>query len=854
MAKRTERVQRRRRSEAPAGGRQRAETPIRRRPSSSPSQPSGGGLGTTGGGYGTTSGGGSTPSSGGFPLGGGGGLGGSSMLIIGVIIALIVCGFLAFNFFGGGGGDGGLLEAPAQSSDQTGDFGDEPESGGLDTGDGGLLGSGAEEEEAAVGAVAEPFTPPPVSADGDTWLVMLYQDADDRILEQDIYLDLNEAERVGSSDRVQIVAQVDRYQGGYSGDGNWTGTRRYYITPDPTLNELDSQLIEDLGEVNMADGDTLVDFVTWAMETFPADKQVLIMSDHGMGWPGGWTDPTAPDRGDDNVALAQNGDMLFLMELDEALTIIRERTGLEKFELIGLDACLMAHVEVNSALAPHARYAVASQEVEPALGWAYTGFLNDLASNPDMGGAELGRLIVDSYIREDQRIVDDQARAEFARGGASLGGLFGFGGGGGVTAEQLTQQLERDITLSVIDLEAMPSLTDSLNNLAFALQDDDQRLIAEARTYAQPFTSIFGSNVPASYIDLAHFAQLLVGNSRNQAVMDAANQLMAVIDTVVVAEKHGPNKAGANGVSIYFPNSQLYGTSVAGPDSYTTIANRFAAESLWDEFLTFHYTGRLFDRGATAVAVPDRGVELQGPGSGDIAISPLTLADDVAAPGQPILLSIDLTAENVGYVYLFAGFLDSAANSIYVADTDYLESSDTREIGGVFYPEWGEGEFTLEFEWEPIVFGINDGTTTVSALFQPETYGAAPEDAIYTVDGIYTYADGEVRRGRLYFNNEDGMLVQVYGYTGETEEALGAPREIVPAAGDSFTVLEQWMDLDESGSVAAISEQEGGTVTFSDVPFVWEELDAAVGEYVVGFIVEDLDGKRFPVYEQVRVE
>jgi hypothetical protein len=773
------------------------------------------------------------------------------MLIIGVIIALVICGFLALNFFGGGGDSGGLLEAPAQSSDQTGGFGDEPESGGLDTGDEGLLGSGAEEEEPAV---VEPFTPPPVSADGDTWLVMLYQDADDKILEQDIYLDLNEAERIGSSDRVQIVAQVDRYQGGYQGDGNWTGTRRYYITPDPALNQLSSQLVEDLGEVNMADGQTLVDFVTWAMDTFEADKHVLIMSDHGMGWPGGWTDPTAPNRGPDNVALAQNGDMLFLMELDRALSAIREQTGLEKFELIGLDACLMAHAEVNSALAPHARYAVASQEVEPALGWAYTGFLNDLAANPDMSGAELGRLIVDSYIREDQRIVDNQARAEFASSGASLGSLFGFGGGGGPSAEQLTQQLERDITLSVVDLEALPTFTESLNDFAFTLQDEDQRLIAEARTYTQPFTSIFGSNVPAAYIDLSHFAQLLANNSRNQNVVQAANELIGVIENVVVAEKHGQNKAGANGVSIYFPNSQLYGTAVAGSQSYTTIANRFASESLWDDFLTFHYTGRLFDRGATAAAVPDRGVELQGPGSGDISISPLTLSDNVAAPGQPILLSMDLTAENVGYIYFFAGFLDSDANSIYIADTDYLESSDTREIDGVFYPDWGEGEFTLEFEWEPIVFGINDGVNTLSALFQPETYGAAPEDAVYTVEGIYHYADGESRRGRLYFSNEDGMLIQVYGYTGESEEALGAPREIVPAAGDSFTVLEQWMDLDESGSVTAISEQEGGTVTFSDVPFTWEELDAAAGEYVVGFIVEDMDGKRFPVYERVTVQ
>ena len=33
-------------------------------------------------------------------------------------------------------------------------------------------------------------------------------------------------------------------------------------------------------------------------------------------------------------------------------------------------------------------------------------------NNPSVTGADLGRYIVDSYISEDQRIVDDQARAE----------------------------------------------------------------------------------------------------------------------------------------------------------------------------------------------------------------------------------------------------------------------------------------------------------------------------------------------------------------------------------------------------------------------------------------------------------
>ncbi len=38
--------------------------------------------------------------------------------------------------------------------------------------------------------------------------------------------------------------------------------------------------------------------------------------------------------------------------------------------------------------------------------------------------------------------------------------------------------------------------------------------------------------------------------------------------------------------------------------------------------------------------------------------------------------------------------------------------------------------------------------------------------------------------------------------------------------------------------------QEGGTLTFGRQAFTWKTLDAAAGNYMVGFVVEDLDGNR----------
>ncbi len=699
-------------------------------------------------------------------------------------------------------------------------------------------------------AATKPAAAAASSADGGNWLVMLYQDADDKVLEQDIYVDLNEAERVGSSDRVQIVAQIDRYRAGYQGDGDWSEARRYFVTQDDDLERLGSEVVEELGEVNMADAATLTDFVTWAMTTYPADHHVLILSDHGMGWPGGWSDTDSRRAGDRSIPLsAALGDQIFLMELDEALGTIRSQTGIDKLDLVGMDACLMSHLEVYDALAPHARIAVASQETEPALGWAYASFLQSLVENPDMDAAQLGHLIVESYIDEDERIVDDSARADLMRQGSGMSGMYGLFEP--PSAEAVAAQMGRGVTLTAVDLAAIPAVIDRLNSLTLALQEVGQPNVAKARSYAQSFTSIFGSQVPASYIDLGHFAGLLKRAVMDPDVASAVDDLLAAIGQSVLAEKHGADKPGATGISVYFPTSQVFNTREAGPPSYFALAERFAADSLWDDFLVYHYTGRSFDEGAvaTAASVPSRSV-VAAPGAGQIEVSPLQLSSDTAAPGQPVLLSADISGGPIGYIYLFAGFVDTASKSIFVADMDYLDSGDTQELQGVYYPDWGEGDFTLEFEWEPLMFEVTDGDTSTLALLEPENYGATPADAIYSAAGVYTYADGESRVAKLQF--ADGALQQVLGFSGE--DGTGAPREIVPSPGDSITILEQWMDLNEQGAVTGQATQPGATLTFNQQTLTWRELDAAVGTYVVGLIVEDLDGNRTARYAPVTVE
>ncbi len=831
--KRTVQGGRRRSSGPSSGGRKQAPAPQRRR---EPARPSGGGGSTR------------PPSGGGASMGGlpGGGLPGGLSLGKSPIVVIVL--LILFAVIGGrqffGGGDDSVQDtavatpqpAPVQSA---------------------IVRTPAPLNlvlpDAAPLAVL-PAAAPASYSSNQTWTILLYQDADDKILEQDILIDLNEAERIGSTDQVNIVAQIDRYRGGYTGDGDWSGTRRYYVTQDDDLARLGSQLLMDLGELNMGDTRTLVDFVAWSVENYPADNYVLIMSDHGMGWPGGWTDKDPATRGDSSIPLAASlGGQLYLHDLDAALEEIRQRAGVAQFELIGMDACLMGHLEVFAMLAPHARYAVASQEVEPALGWAYTGFLGDLVNNPGMSGADLAQAIVDTYIVDDQRITDETARAQMTQRGSPLGGLFSLLGGGSSaapSAAQVASQMGQGVTLTAADLTAMPDLITSVNNFAYLIQEADQRLVAQARTYAQSFTSVFGNNVPPSYIDLAHFVQILQQESGDVAIRQSGDDLLASLNSAVIASKNGPKKPAANGISIYFPNSQLYQLPATGMPSYTAIARRFAAVSLWDDFLTYHYTGRGFNIDAEPLESVARSEGAIPPGAGTLSASPVTTSATVAAAGRPVLLSSDISGSNIGHIYIFAGYYDPAANSIFVADTDFIESDAVRELDGIYYPNWGEGDFTLEFSWEPVVYAISDGAESVVALLTPRTFGLTQADATYTVDGLYTYASGEQRYARLVFR--DGLLVQVLGFNGTTE--TGAPREILPATGDAFTVLEEWLDLDSNGRVVAESTQEGGTLTFGEEMFFWEELDAAPGAYVVGFIVEDLDGNRIQTFANITVE
>jgi clostripain len=714
------------------------------------------------------------------------------------------------------------------------------ESAGSDTSQKEAVTEAVEQEEAA--PAEEPASDVPAAPKvnkGDTWTVMLYQDADDPILEEDIFTDLNEAERVGSTDKVSIVAQIDRYKGGFKGKQNFTGAKRFYLTKDEDLEKINSKELADLGEVNMADGKVLSDFVTWAAKEYPADHYVLILSDHGTGWPGGWTDGDVESKPKDILIDGWN-DMLYLNELDDTFASIKKATGIEKFDIIGYDACLMSSLEVVSMTAAYADYAVLSQETEPSMGWAYSAILSKLVKNPKIDPADLAKTVVDTYISEDTLITDDEARAAYVSRT--------YESSGDVDPAALAKEESKTVTLAAIDLSQIPTVIDSLDNLVTPLSKINQKVVAGSRSHAKTYENVFGEDYPAPYIDLSNFAKLIQKDSTSENVQKAAADLQIAIKKAVIGEKHGPNQKGSNGISIYFPNSKLYQAGGSDYKTYVATANRFAAESLWDDYLAFHYTGQEIK--------PENKVKedapVTAPGGNKIEIAKIELSGESASADNPVTLNTTVKGENVSYLYIFSGRFTKDQDELQVIDLDYIDSEETKEIDDRIIPEWGEGDIPIEMDWQPTSYVVNDGTHKQMVVLEPDTFGAGTEDTVYSVNGIYKFANGEADRYAIIYFDGDGNMMDVVGFS--TTEPVGPQHEITPEQGDQFSILHQYIPMTDNGEETETVYKEAGILTFGDTPWTWEEHPAAKGQYLIGIIAEDMDGNSYAEYVPVTAE
>ncbi len=394
------------------------------------------------------------------------------------------------------------------------------------------------------GAVSPTPTRPPTpvaqpAGDKAAWTVLVYLDGDNN-LERDAVIDFNEMEMVGSTDQVKIVVQFDRIGSTAPWDdtsnGDWETTKRFLVERDDDMEIIRSRELADPGELNMGDPQTLVDFVVWGMQTYPAERYALILWDHGASWAGIAFDDT---DGEDGINMP---------ELDAALRTIQQQTG-RRIDLIGFDACLMAQIDVALVTAPYADVFVASAELEPNTGWPWDLLLRRLVDNPQQDAATFGTAIVESY-------------REFYETGS-----------------------DPTVTLSAFDLSRAGDLRQKLNAFSDAMitgMGDSYTAIAEARS----FVDVYSQPAPDEFsaADLGHFARLVVDRGARPAVADPARALFEAIDQARIAEWNGGFHANSTGLSIFFPQyAQLY------PPIYGQ-GSPLPQQTSWGNFLSAFHT------------------------------------------------------------------------------------------------------------------------------------------------------------------------------------------------------------------------------------------------------------------------
>lgn len=208
------------------------------------------------------------------------------------------------------------------------------------------------------------------------------------------------------------------------------GTKEWWIDDiNPSLNERwlldDGDILrkESMPRRDMADADTLFDFIQWSVSEYPAERYGLVLWNHGGGSTGG-------------VCYDEfSGDFLTALDLHEVLSAVQADDEDFFLDFVAFDACLMATFEMANYLADYADYMFASEEVVSGYGLDYTAFLSAIGKNPGIETEALGRVVADSYIDTT-----------------------------------LSYDPDDYLTFSVLDLREVRALTDAMEDIGSGLQ------------------------------------------------------------------------------------------------------------------------------------------------------------------------------------------------------------------------------------------------------------------------------------------------------------------------------------------------------------------------------------------------
>ena len=409
---------------------------------------------------------------------------------------------------------------------------------------------------------------------GADWTYMVYLDADNNLDSYGVD-DINEMEdgyNDAAASDVNVIVFIDREH---------SGAKTYQISHDNAPGVVTSTILTTgfPSEPNMGSKITLKAFIAYCFNNFPADKYVLDLWDHGGGIFGiCWDDSSGNDK-------------LSFDEVDEAIEEACIAAG-ETIDILGLDACLMAMLEIDYEMREYVDIIVASEETIPGDGFPYNTMIASLCSNPSWTPTQYADDMVGDYY------------ASYPSG---------------------------DITLSAVDVTpaSINPLMDAFNNFTAELRDlisyGYKNDLAAARIASQEFYYDV-------FIDLYDFAR--EAQSKNldpSGFFDTSCQdLMDNISAAVIRSEQR-NNPDAEGIAIYFPRTK--GDYDSG---YETVID-LGQETDWDQFLKEYYDGPSFSLSLLSYRYND-----------SLAVAAWNDADDIVDPGETINASI--AVKNTGSI------------------------------------------------------------------------------------------------------------------------------------------------------------------------------------------------------------
>lgn len=224
--------------------------------------------------------------------------------------------------------------------------------------------------------------------------IMVFMNAKNNLEAAGLY-NINDMERVGSSDKVNIIVEAGRMngqEGDTHDDGDWIGVRRLYIKKDADTKKITSQIVYSKSGQNvydMGDYKKVIEFVKWTKQKFPARRYMLVLWDHGTGW----LDPQKKQE-QSNKGISFDDETGNYISTEEIGKIVKESGGVD---ILAFDACLMQMAEVLAEVKDYTKVVIGSEEVVPGYGYPYGLFLDVIVKKPSMSNEDIAKTIVSSF-------------------------------------------------------------------------------------------------------------------------------------------------------------------------------------------------------------------------------------------------------------------------------------------------------------------------------------------------------------------------------------------------------------------------------------------------------------------------